>query len=150
MKNIKKEVKQEVKKLDIKNMSETEKEFSKVFGMLFLKKAILPIVLTFVALFGTNAIVHNIWISLIVSLMVAGGGFFYLKKYRDRLQQLKYYEGKVIHLQKKDNLYELLLKNGKLPIKLTIKKGIDEKNARKNQNIKLYFNELEKVAIILK
>lgn len=147
---MKKELKQEVKKVDIKNMNETEKELSKVFGTLLLKKAIIPILLTFIVLFGGNYLIHNIWISLALAAIVSVGGFFYLKKYRDKLQNLKYYEGKVIYIQKKEDYYELLLKNGKLPIKLIVKKGLDEKKARKNQFIGLYYNDSEKVAIICK
>ncbi len=145
---MKKEFRQETRKIDIKNMSDTEKKVSTVFGKMMLKKAIIPIILIFVTLFGSKFLTSNIWIRLALTAAVAGGGFYYLKKYRDKLQQLKYYEGKVIYIQKKEDYYELLLKNGKLPIKLIVKKGIDEKNARKNQFIRLYFNEPEKVAII--
>ncbi|SHG92061.1 hypothetical protein [Tepidibacter thalassicus] len=147
---MKKEFRQEIKKkVDFKNMSEAEKNLSTIFGKMILKKSIIPIILIFVAFFGTKSFIPNIWVRLLVTLVVMAGNFFYLKKYRDKLQQLKYYEGKVIYFQKKENYHELLLKNGKLPIKLTIRKGIDEKKIRKNQFLRLYYNDPEKVAIIV-
>ncbi|SHK65714.1 hypothetical protein [Tepidibacter formicigenes] len=147
---MKKEFRQEIKKkVDIKNMSETEKNISTLFGKMILKKSIIPIILIFTTLFGSKFFTNNIWIRLSLTLAVSGAGFYYLKQYRDKLQQLKYYEGKVIYFQKKENYHELLLKNGKLPIKLTVKKGIDEKKIRKNQFLKLYYNDPEKVAIIV-
>ena len=147
---MKKETRQEVRKVDFKNMSETEKEMSKIFGTLLLKKAIIPFVLIFTVFFASKLIVTSLIIRLVLALLVMGASFFYLKNYRDKLQNLKYYEGKVIYLQKKDNNYELLLKNGKLPIKLTIAKGVDDKKARQNHFVKLYYNASEKVAIICK
>ncbi|MEJ8554379.1 hypothetical protein [Tepidibacter sp. Z1-5] len=148
---MKKEFKQEIKKkVDLKSMNQTEKDLSTMFGKMILKKSIIPIILILLSFFGTASLITNIWIRFGLTLAVTAGAFYYLKLYRDKLQQLKYYEGKVIYFQKKENQYELLLKNGKLPIKLNIKKGLDEKNIKKNQILRLYYNEPEKVAIIVK
>ncbi len=148
---MKKEFKQEIKKkVDLKSMNQTEKDLSTMFGKMILKKSIIPIILILVSFFGTKPFIPNVWIRFGLTLAVTAGAFYYLKLYRDKLQQLKYYEGKVMYFQKKENHYELLLKNGKLPIKLNIKKGLDEKNVRKNQTLRLYYNEPEKVAIIVK
>ena len=148
---MKKEFKQEIKKkVDLKNMNQAEKDLSTMFGKMILKKSIIPIILILLSFFGTAPFITNIWVRFGLALAVTAGSFYYLKLYRDKLQQLKYYEGKVMYFQKKENHYELLLKNGKLPIKLNIKKGLDEKNVRKNQILRLYYNEPEKVAIIVK
>ncbi|MCT4508024.1 MAG: hypothetical protein N4A48_04560 [Tepidibacter sp.] len=148
---MKKEFKQEIKKkVDLKSMSQTEKDVSTMFGKMILKKSIIPIILILLSFFGTNSFIPNIWVRFGITLAVTAGSFYYLKLYRDKLQQLKYYEGKVIYFQKKENQYELLLKNGKLPIKLNVKKGLDENNVRKNQILRLYYNEPEKIAIIVK
>lgn len=148
---MKKEFKQEIKKkVDLKNMNQAEKDLSTMFGKMILKKSIIPIILILLSFFGTASFITNIWVRFGLALAVTAASFYYLKLYRDKLQQLKYYEGKVIYFQKKENQYELLLKNGKLPIKLNIKKGLDEKNVRKNQILRLYYNEPEKVAIIVK
>ncbi|OPJ57187.1 hypothetical protein [Alkalithermobacter paradoxus] len=145
---MKKEIKEQIKKVDIKNMDETQKKAAKIFGMLILKKAILPFALLIIVFVLGAALKLNGILTTVLALGVVGFGFIYLKKYRDKLQELKYYEGKVIHVQQKGNLYELLLKNGKLPIKLTIKSGFDESKVRKNEFVRLYFNPTEKVAII--
>ncbi|KXZ39863.1 replication restart DNA helicase PriA [Alkalithermobacter thermoalcaliphilus JW-YL-7 = DSM 7308] len=145
---MKKEIKEQVRKLDIKNMDETQKKAAKIFGMLILKRSILPLVLLISTFILSRILKLNFTITTVILLAVLVFGFFYIKKYRDKLQDLKYYEGKVIHVQKKGNYYELLLKNGKLPIKLTIKNGFDENKVRKNEFIRLYFNPSEKVAII--
>ncbi|WFD11652.1 hypothetical protein [Tepidibacter hydrothermalis] len=148
---MKKEFKQEIKKkVDLKNMNQAEKDLSTMFGKMILKKSIIPFILILLSFFGTSSFITNIWARFGLTLAVTAGCFYYLKLYRDKLQQLKYYEGKVIYFQKKENQYELLLKNGKLPIKLNIKKGLDENNVKKNQILRLYYNEPEKVAIIVK
>ena len=94
---MKKEFKQEIKKkVDLKNMNQAEKDLSTMFGKMILKKSIIPIILILLSFFGTASFITNIWVRFGLALAVTAASFYYLKLYRDKLQQLKYYEGKVI------------------------------------------------------
>jgi hypothetical protein len=59
--------------------------------------------------------------------------------------------GNLISIEEKNGEYVLILKQGKMPIKLSVKHGIDDpKRLKKNQLLQISYNPDEKIAIIVK
>lgn len=111
-----------------KTMSGPEKKANEIMGKLLLKKAILPIVLMFVIIIAGAMLKINSWVTLGINLVIAVGAFFYIRNSSKKYQNFKPYVGNLISLEKKGKKeYVAIIKQGKLPVKLQIAYGGEDK-----------------------
>lgn len=133
-------------------MSGSEKKANEIMSKLLLKKAIIPLIVMFVMIFVGSALGLPWWATLLINLLIAVGTFFYIRKSGEKLQNFKPYVGNLIKVDKKEkNKYTIILKQGKLPVKLDIEHGGEDfENLRKNQLVQIQYNEQAKIAILVK
>ncbi|MFI3210335.1 MAG: hypothetical protein R3Y64_04715 [Peptostreptococcaceae bacterium] len=133
-------------------MSGSEKRANEIMSKLLLKKAIIPLIIMFVMIFVGMALNLPWWATLLINLVIAGLTYLYIKKSGENLQNFKPYMGNLISVDKKDkNKYTILLKQGKLPVRLEIEHGGEDfEKIKKNQMVQVQYNEEAKIAILVK
>jgi hypothetical protein len=132
-------------------MSDPEKKVNEIVGKILLKKSIIPIVILVAILIAGTALKLNVWLQLVLLAAVGVVSYFYIRNQSKKFQNFKPYVGNLISIEEKNGEYILILKQGKMPIKLSVKHGIDDpKRLKKNQLLQISYNPDEKIAIIVK
>lgn len=133
-------------------MSDSERKANEMMSKLLLKKAIIPLIIMFVMVFVGNALGLPWWATLLINLSIAVGTFFYIRKSGEKLQNFKPYVGNLIKVDKKDkNKYTVIIKQGKMPVKLEIEHGGEDfEKLKKNQLVQVQYNENAKIAVLVK
>lgn len=133
-------------------MSAPEKKVNEIMSKLLLKKAIIPLIVMFVMVFVGSALNLPWWATLLINLSIAVATFFYIRKSGEKFQNFTPYMGNLISVEKKDkNKYILLLKQGKMPVKLEVEHGGEDfEKIKKNQMVQIQYNPEAKIAILVK
>lgn len=132
-------------------MSQEEKDATSLLQKLLFKKA-SPYLIGILA-FTLIAIVlkANMWLILGVNLVGAIFLFKYIKKESAKLNDFKYYAGNLLSVETNGDYSTVLIKQGKMPIKLNIKYGKDSfSKIKKNQFIKVAYNKESQLATVIK
>lgn len=132
-------------------MSTEERKLNLTVQKLILKKSILP--LSCIGITAITGIIFNIntWIILGIELALIIFTYKHMKKQADKINDFKYYAGNILSIEDKDSHSVIILKQGKMPIKLKVKYGKDSfANLKKNQFIKIGYNKEVELASIIK
>lgn len=134
-----------------KLMSEEEKNISKLMQKIIFKKSIKPLILISILTIIGIALKLNIWLLLAfeaLSLMIL---FKHIRKENAKLNNFQYYTGNLLSVEDKGSHSIILIKQGKMPVKLKITYGKDSfSNIKKNQIIKVGYNKESELATIIK
>lgn len=134
-----------------KTMTDEEKNINKLMQKIILKKSIKPLVLIGILTIAGIALKLNIWLLLgfeILSLILLSK---YIKKEGRRLNNFQYYMGNLLSVEDKGSHSIILIKQGKMPVKLKITHGKDSfSNIKKNQIVKIGYNKEVELATIIK
>ena len=132
-------------------MTKEEKKLNSIIQKLVLKKSIIPLVCMLLIAFTGIALKLNIWLVLGFELVSAILTYKYMQKQANKLNNFTYYAGNVLSIEDKGSHSVIILKQGKMPIKLQVKYGKDSfANLKKNQFIKVGYNKESEIASILK
>lgn len=132
-------------------MTKEEKKLNSTIQKLVLKKSIIPLVCMLLIAFTGIALKLNVWLVLSFELISAILTYKYMQKQANKLNNFTYYTGNVLSIEDKGSHSVIILKQGKMPIKLQVKYGKDSfANLKKNQFIKVGYNKESEIASILK
>ena len=130
-------------------MSDAEKKIQSLIVKTSFKKTLPYLVGMMALLFGGMAFNINIFIILAIEILL---GFFMIKKTRKvaaEFNDFKPYQGNIISVQVSNKSCNLILKQGKTPIKMEIQNSIEDfKNLKKNEFISIAYNKTKKVAML--
>lgn len=133
-----------------KIMTNEEKEINTLMQKIILKKSIIPLSLIFVLTIVFIALRLNIWLLAgfeILSLILL---LNHTKKVGLKLNNFQYYTGNLLSIEDKGSYCVILIKQGKVPVKLKITHGKDKFfNIKKNQIIKIGYNKESELATII-
>ena len=134
-----------------KTMSGPEKKANEILGKIILKKAIVPVVIMLIVLFGGIYLHINGWVTFGINIVIAVISFFVIRKQSEKYQNFTPYVGTLVSLEKRDkNNYVAIIKQGKKPIKLEIRYGGEDlERIRRNQLIQVSYNAEAKMAIVV-
>lgn len=132
-------------------MSQEEKDSTLLLQKLLLKKA-SPYLIGILAFTVISIVLKsNLWLVLGINLVFATLLFKYLKKESNKLTNFKYYAGNLLSVENNGDYATVLIKQGKMPIKLNIKYGKDNfSKIKKNQFIKVAYNKESQLATVIK
>lgn len=131
-------------------MSTEEKNTTVLMQKILLKKLSLPLIGLLVLTILAIALKLNIWGVLAFECIAGISLFKYTKKEVSKLNDFQYYMGNLLSIEDKGEYSTILLKQGKLPVKLNIKYGKDSfAKIKKNQFIKIAYNKESALATIV-
>lgn len=134
-----------------KSMSKEQQEANSLIQKIILKKSILPLSLMGTLTIAGIALKLNIWLILGFEILSAILLFNFIKRESKKLNNFSYYTGNLLAVEDKGSYSTILIKQGKMPIKLKISYGSDSfKNIKKNQSIQVGYNEESELAILIK
>lgn len=133
------------------SMSEAEKKIQSLIVKQSFKKTAPYLIGILATLFAGMSLNINIFIVLAVEILL---GYLMIKKTRAvaaEFNDFKPYQGNIISVQTKDKTCNLILKQGKTPIKMEITHSIEDfKNLKKNDFVSIAYNKTQKVAMLHK
>ena len=132
-------------------MSQEEKDATSLLQKLLLKKASPYLIGILIFTLVAVVLKANIWLILGGNLVGAIFLFKYIKKESAKLNDFKYYVGNLLSVEANGDCSTVLIKQGKMPIKLNVKYGKDSfSKIKKNQFIKVAYNKESQLATVIK
>ena len=134
-----------------KTMNNEEKEFNMLIQKTLLKKSIPWLIL--IAIMPLISIPLNINIWALIGLEIALGIFTLVKMRKDskQINNFTYHQGNILSIHTDGKHTTIILKEGKLPIKIELNSNIKSiSKLKKNQFVKLNYNKNEKICNIIK
>lgn len=132
-------------------MSEAEKKIQSLIVKQSFKKTTPYFIGIIAILLAGTSLNMNIFMILAVEILL---GYLMIKKTKavaTEFNDFKPYQGNIISVQTKDKTCNLILKQGKTPIKMEINHAIDDfKNLKKNDFVSIAYNKTKKVAMLHK
>lgn len=132
-------------------MSESEKKLNSLIFKLTLKKTAPHLIgILAVILLGFNL---NINTFAIIAIEIILGIMLYkkTKKISSEFNDFVPYQGNVISVQTNEKSCNVILKQGKMPVKIEIHHLIEEfKNLKKNDFVRISYNKDKKIAMLYK
>lgn len=133
------------------SMSVEEKNATILLQKLLFKKAKLPLIGIIAFTLIAMLLKLNIWLILGINLVASVVLFKSIKSEANKLNDFKYYAGNLLSVENKGDYSTILIKQGKMPIKLDIKYGKESfLNIKKNQFIKIAYNKDSQLATVVK
>lgn len=134
-----------------KTMSDEEKNFNKLTQKILFKKASKPLLFLLILTILGISLKLNTWVLLAFEMLSATLLFKYIKKEVSKINNFKYYSGNLLSIEDKGSHSIILIKQGKIPIKLKITYGKDSfSKIKKNQFIKVGYNKESELGTIIK
>lgn len=132
-------------------LSEEEKKLNSSVQKILFKKSALPIfIMLLISIIGISSKLNS-WIILGIEVSLAVFTYLKMKKEAKKLNDFTYYAGNVLSIEDKGNHSLVILKQGKMPVKLKVKYGRDSfSKLKKNQFIKVGYNKESEIASIIK
>lgn len=133
------------------SMSVEEKNATILLQKLLFKKAKLPLIGIIAFTLIAMLLKLNIWLILGINLVASVVLFKSIKSEANKLNDFKYYAGNLLSVENKGDYSTILIKQGKMPIKLDIKYGKESfLKIKKNQFIKIAYNKDSQLATVVK
>lgn len=133
------------------SMSVEEKNATILLQKLLFKKAKLPLIGIIAFTLIAMLLKLNIWLILGINLVTSVVLFKSIKSEANKLNDFKYYAGNLLSVENKGDYSTILIKQGKMPIKLDIKYGKESfLKIKKNQFIKIAYNKDSQLATVVK
>lgn len=133
------------------SMSVEEKNATILLQKLLFKKAKLPLIGIISFTLIAMLLKLNIWLILGINLVASVVLFKSIKSEANKLNDFKYYTGNLLSVENKGDYSTILIKQGKMPIKLDIKYGKESfLKIKKNQFIKIAYNKDSQLATVVK
>lgn len=133
------------------SMSVEEKNATILLQKLLFKKAKLPLIGIIAFTLIAMLLKLNIWLILGINLVASVVLFKSIKSEANKLNDFKYYAGNLLSVENKGDYSTILIKQGKMPIKLDIKYGKENfLKIKKNQFIKIAYNKDSQLATVVK
>lgn len=133
------------------SMSVEEKNATILLQKLLFKKAKLPLIGIIAFTLIAILLKLNIWLILGINLVASVVLFKSIKSEANKLNDFKYYAGNLLSVENKGDYSTILIKQGKMPIKLDIKYGKESfLKIKKNQFIKIAYNKDSQLATVVK
>lgn len=133
------------------SMSVEEKNATILLQKLLFKKAKLPLIGIISFTLIAMLLKLNIWLILGINLVASVVLFKSIKSEANKLNDFKYYAGNLLSVENKGDCSTILIKQGKMPIKLDIKYGKESfLKIKKNQFIKIAYNKDSQLATVVK
>lgn len=135
--------------LKAQTMSDAEKKIQSLIVKQSFKKTAPYFIGILAILFAGMSLDINIFIVLAAEILL---GYLMIKKTRavaTEFNDFKPYQGNIISIQSKDKTCNLVLKQGKTPIKMEIEHfSEDFKNIKKNDFVSIAYNKTKKIAML--
>lgn len=135
----------------VKTMTDEEKNINKLMQKIILKKSLKPLIFILILTIAGISLKLNIWLLLGFEILSSILLFKHIKREGAKLNNFQYYTGNLLSVEDKGSHSVILIKQGKMPIKLKITYGKDSfSNIKKNQIIKIGYNKEVELATIIK
>ena len=132
-------------------MSDAEKKIQALVAKTSFKKTLPYLLLIIGILIAGSKLNINIFIILAAEILL---GYLMIKKTKavaNEFNDFKPYQGNIISIQTTGKTCNLILKQGKMPVKMEIEHSIEDfKNLKKNDFIAIAYNKTKKVAMLHK
>ena len=133
------------------SMSTEEKNATAILQKLLLKKATKPLIGIVAFSLIATLLKLNIWLILGVNLVAGVVLYKFMKKEANKLNDFKYYTGNLLSVENKGDYSTILIKQGKMPVKLDVKYGKESfLKIKKNQLIQIAYNKNSQLATVVK
>lgn len=134
-----------------KSMSESEKKLNALIMKLAFKKTSPYLIGILATALAGSALDINIFAVLAVELIIGVGIYKKTKKISNEFNDFKFYQGNVMTISSNDKTCNLVLKQGKTPIKIEIAHLLEDfKNIKKNDFVRISYNKDKKIAMLYK
>ena len=133
------------------SMSESEKKLNSLIMKLSFKKTSPYLICILATILLGLSLDINPFITIAVELLLCIVLYKKTKKISNEFNDFKLYQGNVINIQSNDKTCNLVLKQGKMPVKLEINHLIEDfKNLKKNDFVRIGYNKDKKIAMLYK
>ena len=133
------------------SMSESQKKLNSLIMKLSFKKTspyLIGILATMLLGFGFDI---NPFITIAIELILCVILYKKTKKISNEFNDFRLYQGNVINIQSNNDNCTLVIKQGKMPVKLEINYLIEDfKNLKKNELVRVGYNKDKKIAMLYK
>ena len=134
-----------------KTMSESEKKLNSLIMKMVFKRTSPYLIGMLATVLAGSALDINIFVVLAIETIIAIGIYKKTKKISNEFNDFKLYQGNVISMQTEDKTCNLVIKQGKMPVKIEINHLIEDfKNLKRNDFVRISYNKDKKIAMLYK
>lgn len=134
-----------------KTMSESEKKLNSLIMKMVFKRTSPYLIGMLATVLAGSALDINIFVVLAIETIIAIGIYKKTKKISNEFNDFKLYQGNVISMQTDDKTCNLVIKQGKMPVKIEINHLIEDfKNLKRNDFVRISYNKDKKIAMLYK
>lgn len=134
-----------------KTMSESEKKLNSLIMKMVFKKTSPYLISMIATVLAGSALDINIFVVLVIETIIAIGIYKKTKKISKEFNDFKLYQGNIISMQTDNKTCNLVIKQGKTPVRIEINHLIEDfKNLKRNDFVRISYNKDKKIAMLYK